>query len=348
MKKFLFIPLLLFVFTCNQKVGKKTVNASLDPDYNKTLTTVSFGSCNNQNKSQDMWQYIIANKPDLWIWLGDNVYADTEDMKVMKEKYDKQKSNSEYQKLLQSCPVLGIWDDHDYGENDAGKHYPKKMESKKLMLDFLDVDKSEAVRKKHTGAYQSYSFGKEGKKVKIILLDARYFRDDLVKDEAPGRRYKANMDGDILGEEQWQWLEKELSESDAQVHIIGSGIQFIPEDHGWEKWANFPTARNRFFRLIAQTKIKHPVLISGDRHIAEFSKYQIEDLDYPVYELTSSGLTHTWSKPGSEKNQHRSGELIIKRNFGLLHIDWQSGQPILTAEIKGLNNESFLKQRLEY
>lgn len=361
MQKILFL-FLLPLLSCSPKLVKESTVPV--PNYSSTeiisrstpafdvsnMSTIAFGSCNDQARSQDMWQYVVANNPNLWIWLGDNIYADTEDMAVMTKKYNRQLSDKGYQSLMNTCPVIGIWDDHDYGINDAGIEYSKKVESKKLMLDFLGVPQNAEVRTNREGAYQSYVYGSKGKEVKVILLDARYFRSPLTPDDQEGRRYKANEEGtgDVLGDEQWVWLEKELMESTAQVHIIGSGIQFIPEDHGWEKWANFPKERKRFFDLLAKTKPKNPLLISGDRHIAELSKYQPTGLNYPVYEMTASGLTHVWGIRRAEYNQHRVGEIVYDRNFALLHIDWSEKNPKLTVEVKGLNNQSFLKKTLDY
>ena len=82
----------------------------------------------------------------------------------------------------------------------------------------------------------------------------------------------------MLGETQWLWLEKELRESDAALHIIGSSIQFVAEDHGYEKWANFPAARERFIQLLGRIKPTNTFIISGDRHIAEISKLKIPQL----------------------------------------------------------------------
>ena len=152
----------------------------------------------------------------------------------------------------------------------------------------------------------------------------------------------------ILGEAQWEWLEHELINSDAQVHIIGSGIQIIPEEHNYEKWANFPKARKRLFDLLEKTKVKYPFLISGDRHIAELSKYQSENMAYPIYELTSSGLTHSWVIKRKEANMHRVGPLIIERNFGLLRIDWSQEMPRLTVEVRGLEDQLYLRKDLKY
>jgi len=346
---------LLFLFsfflltaTCAQEieVDPKYAKSAQKLDTKKVLQTIAFGSCNDHTKSQEMWKHIVKNKPQLWMWLGDNIYADTKDMHAMADKYTQQKNHLDYRRLLACCPVIGTWDDHDYGANDAGKEFPKKKESKRLMLDFLDVPKDAPVRKRE-GAYQSYTFGEPGKKIKVILLDARYFRDNLEKSLIKGMRYVTNTEGDILGEAQWKWLEKELTNSDAQIHLIASGIQIIPEEHGYEKWANFPKARQRFFNLIQKTNPNLPVLLTGDRHIAEISKLNLKGLNSPLYEVTASGLTHSWSTRGEEPNQHRVGKMIIEKNFAVMKINWSTKVPEVSVEIRGLGNELFLKQSLK-
>lgn len=345
MKNCFFLLLLLWACDSPQKMSKTTVSPKKN---NGTFSTIAFGSCNDQNRDQKMWAEVIATQPDLWIWLGDNIYGDTENMKVMAAKYEKQKSQPDYQRLLKLCPVIGIWDDHDYGVNDGGKEYPKREESKKLMLDFLDAPADAEARRPGRAAYSSHTYGQGDQKVKVILLDARYFRDALEKNTTSRQVYKPNMTGDVLGEAQWQWLETELSDSDAKVHIIGCGIQIIPEEHNWEKWANFPQARERFFKLLAKLQPAQPLLISGDRHIAELSKWQISETDYLVYELTASGITHSWSRKHPERNKYRVGDLIIERNFGLIKLDWSTPQPKVSIEVRGLNNATFLKEALHY
>ncbi len=277
--------------------------------------------------------------------VGDNIYGDTEDMELMKQKYLKQKSDSLYRVLRNQMPVVGIWDDHDYGVNDGDKYYVKKQASQQLLLDFLDVPEDAPARSRE-GAYQSFSFGPEGKQIKIILLDGRYFRDTLQDSKLEGQRYEPNQTGDILGEAQWQWFEETLNNSTAQIHLIGCGIQMIPEEHGFEKWANFPTARKRLFNLLANSKAPNIILLSGDRHIAELSKIELEGRRQPIYELTASGLTHSYEK-ADEPNQYRISPLIGKKNFGILKIDWTNeGAPQLIAEIRGERDTLYHAQQI--
>jgi len=275
---------------------------------------IAFGSCSNQDLKQVMWTPVLAQAPDVWVWLGDNIYADTLDMEKMAEKYQQQRSHPLYQQLEKSAVILGTWDDHDYGENDAGKEYPKKVESQQLFLDFIGVPK-DSPRRKQEGVYSSYDWSRGGVNFKFYLLDARYFRDPI---ERVKRSYQPNLSGTLLGDTQWRWLETEFKNSRADVNIIASGIQIIPEQHDWEKWANFPNERQRLFKLIKKYDLAKPVFISGDRHIGEISMLTFQNKK--LYEVTASSLTHGWGKRRPEANKHRLGEIVYDLNFGMLEL----------------------------
>lgn len=344
--------LLMAMIGCKSKTEQALPVASVDiksVDTSKILSRIAFGSCSDEDEPQPIWKYIVANEADLWIWLGDMIYGDSDNPKVLEKKYNQQLANKEYQKLLTSTPIIGIWDDHDYGENDGDKNFSIKKESKELMVDFLNITKDADVRKRE-GAYQSYTFGQGERKVKILLLDARYFRDTLNNNiQISGQRYQKNETGDILGELQWQWLEKELTDSDASIHIIGCGIQVIPTEHNYEKWANFPKAHQRLYDLLNQTQPNRAILLSGDRHIAEISSIQLDSLDYPLYDITSSGLTHSYEKveQNGEPNQHRVNNILSgQKNFAQLEIDWSMKPPNVKAEIRGLGNHIIYEYQL--
>jgi alkaline phosphatase D len=146
-----------------------------------TLQRIAFGSCAEHGDSQAIWEPLAAAKPDLFLFIGDTVYADTEDMEVMKSKYDLLAAEPGYQKLLATCPILATWDDHDYGVNDGDATYPKKAESAEIMLDFFGVPK-DSPRRQREGVYGSYRFGPEGRRVQVVLLDTRYFKSPPVSD----------------------------------------------------------------------------------------------------------------------------------------------------------------------
>lgn len=307
---------------------------------NGKLDRIAFGSCNRQDAPQPLWKPILADKPDLWIWMGDNIYGDSRIMDTLRAKYALQNSNPDYQLLKASTPLIGIWDDHDYGINDGGKYFVQKKESRDLMFDFLDVPQAAAERKRE-GGYSSHTYGEGEQQVKVILLDGRYFRDTLARVD---RVYQNNTTGQILGDAQWKWLEKELKTSTAKVNFIVSGIQFLPTEHAYEKWANFPQEREKLLNLIANSGVQNPILLSGDRHIAEVMKLVDSRFPKGIYEVTSSGLTHTWSGIAEEKNSLRVSELVAKLNYGLASFDWTKDEVLI--EIKGENGHIHAQQTI--
>jgi alkaline phosphatase D len=317
----------------------------MKPVPSKPVTTIAFGSCNKVEKPQDYWYSVVLNNPNLWIWLGDIIYADTEDMEVMEAMYKKQKNQTSYRKLISTCPIMGTWDDHDFGENDADKYYPQKEKSRQLLLDFLGYAPSAPIRKR-PGMYTSVTFGPPEKSIKVILLDTRYWRDSLVK--GVSGKYEPNITGNLLGDEQWTWLEDELKESNATINIIGSSIGVLSRESKGENWSNFPKAKKRLFDLIIKTKSDNVLLISGDTHFFEMSKATFQGVVTPLYEVTSSGLTHTSSIQDVKNNPLRIGEAVVKKNFGLLHFDWQPKSTIVTVEGRGLGNEVIYSQKISF
>ncbi len=313
------------------------------------LTTVAFGSCNRQNLPQPLWPEVQKQRPQVWVWLGDNIYGDSEDMAVLAEKYAVQQQQPDYAQLASSTRVIGVWDDHDYGVNDGGKEYPQREESQQLFWDFVG-EPADSPRRRQRGVYSAHTFGPPGKQVKILLLDSRYHRDTLHQAVQQGVKVNLpNETGDVLGEEQWAWLEQELRNSPAQVHLIGNGIQVLPEDHRFEKWANFPRSRQRLLNLIASTKAPGVILLSGDRHHAEISRIERAGIPYPLYEITSSGLTHVTKEPTApEVNRHRVGEVVNRLHFGLLTLDWSQKRPLAEVKIKGENDATYLTQTIRF
>lgn len=274
------------------------------------VTRIAFGSCNLQWSRQRMWKYVVQNKPQLWIWLGDNIYSETDNMDEMERMYNRQKINPNYKKLLESCPVIGTWDDHDYGTNNIGKNFPEKKTAQQLHLDFFNVPKN-SPRRKQEGVYAAYDLGEGNKTIKIILLDTRYFRDD------------PSPNGDMLGETQWNWLENTLKLNKANITIIGTSIQFAAGKHIFEEWLNFPKSYEKMKNLISTSGNKHVFFISGDRHLSEVSKIT-EGLSYPLYDFTSSGMTHSNFTMKEYENSTRVSPLCISQNFGIIDIDWDN------------------------
>lgn len=299
-------------------------------------TVIAFGSCNRQDKPQPLWDDILATQPERWVWLGDNIYGDTDDMAVLKAKYKQQNANAGYQKLKSAVPMIGIWDDHDYGTNDGGRNYAHREASQQLFHDFIGTP-PDAERRQRPGIYHTYDHTtRSGKKITFILLDTRYFKDDITRTSAG---YQPDSTAQLLGEEQWKWLSETFRKSTADLHIVATSVQLIPEEHKYEKWANFPTERQRFLDSLQHWKPAPVLLLSGDRHLAEISKLELPELPYPLYEITSSGLTHAGTI-AEEPNRHRISALIHSQlNFGVLKIYADEAPLRVVGQVRGEGNE---------
>lgn len=305
---------------------------------------VAFGSCAHQNKDQPVLATAAGTDPDLFVWLGDNIYGDTDDMAVLQAKYDKLAAKPEFQRLWEVAEVRAVWDDHDYGRNDAGKEYPHRLESESIFLDFWRVPESSG-RRQHEGIYGAEVFTDGDHTVQLILLDTRSFRDPVArKTRGYKNSYRPHPEpgSAFLGEAQWAWLAEALRVP-ATVRIIASSTQFGHEYNGWESWTNFPFERQRMVRLLREAGADSALFISGDVHWGEISRYTPDD-GPPIYDVTSSGITQTW--PSTEPNANRTGPVVRENNFGLIEIAWD--EQVIDLQLRNVDNAIVSQARVPF
>lgn len=297
---------------------------------------IAFGSCGHQDRPMPVLRRVVERQAELFIYLGDNIYGDSRDINVLRHKYSKLANKDEFQALRAAVPTLAIWDDHDYGENDAGKEYPLKEESAELFMEFWHVPAHRPNRSR-PGIYDAYRFEDGDHVLQVILLDTRTFRDPLMRNpgglltyvfpKQPGSNFKnsyrpdPNPDKTLLGEAQWAWLKERLLEP-ADVRILCSSIQFGHEYNGYESWTNLPAEQQKMIDLILHTRAEGVIFVSGDVHWAEISRRDVEG-GYPLYDVTASGINQDW--PSTEPNKYRVGELIPDNHIGMIDIDWEDG-----------------------
>jgi alkaline phosphatase D len=298
-----------------------------------------------------MLDRVLRTDFDLFILLGDNIYADTTNAVVMQRKYEALKRSPFFRGLRKKAPVLATWDDHDYGANDAGAEYPMKIESQRLFLEFMD-EPEQSPRRRREGVYDAQVFGPPGQRVQVILLDVRYFRSTLstgVNNVVPsGGKYVPNPDSNatMLGDAQWAWLEEQLKVP-AEVRIVATGIQFISEFSGGEAWANLPREKERLLDLLAKTKANGVIFISGDRHWAELSRLDRPG-HYPLYDLTSSALTQKHPRGTPTPNRYRADSTTYHdANFGLMKIDWKASGPEVTLQLLDVDGRVRINKKLK-
>ncbi len=309
-------------------------------DYSRAPETVAFGSCADQNIPQPIWKSIGDNVPDLFLFMGDNIYSTGPEQKPLSEQYWKLNRLTDFRDFRQKVPMMVTWDDGDYGLKDGGADFSGKEASKKEFIKFWPYVK-DSLGFNQGGIYHSKIIGGAKKKqpsLQVIMLDTRYFRSPLKKNPDDSNRLKQYVPNDdpeatILGQQQWLWLEEQLKRP-ADARFIVSSIQLIPEGHGFEKWANFPKEKEKFINLLKRLQVKNVFILSGDRHIGTIAKQEIKGYG-PLWEITASSLNKT--KDLEETDPSYQGAPVKSENFGLALIQWRSKK--ITFQLRNTKNE---------
>jgi alkaline phosphatase D len=320
---------LLLLSACQSKLIVAELSESRQVD------VFAFGSCLSQDQGAPIWDTILANRPQLFLAMGDNVYASSPLQKPISAQYRKLNARQEYRRAREQIPFLATWDDHDFGVRDGGGDWGGKESSRQDFLDYWSYLRAK-LPANQLGIYHSVLLGPPSHSVQILMLDTRYFRTPLKErpgKEGQGMDYLPQDGGTILGEEQWKWLSQELRKP-AKVRFLVTSVQLIAEEPRFEKWGNFPKERERFFHLLKATGVRNLVLLSGDRHIASISQIKLADYG-KLTEVTSSSLNRANSY--EDKDPHYLGPVYNKENFGLARIDWLKNK--LTLEIRNLQNQ---------
>ena len=316
------------------------VSATLAPAWaqpaaDAPLARIGFASCIHQDRAQGVMDHLAAQRFDLFLFGGDNVYCDGPySREKLHAVYQRAAAHPGYSSLRRHTRHLAVWDDNDYGPGDAGAEFRFKQESKDEYLAFWQLPQ-EDPRRARPGVYHAQLFGPPGQRVQVILLDTRWFRSRI---ERLGRLQRMPGDGGylpdvdpaktMLGNAQWAWLEAQLRQP-ADLRLIISSVQVIAEGHRWESWSNLPAERDRLLRLIGTTRASGVVLLSGDRHFAALYRRH-EGASYALTELTASGVTHSWAVP-TDQPGNRVGAPFTGFNYGQLAIDWAARSVRLAA-----------------
>ena len=305
------------------------------------LTRIAFASCAHQAKPQPIWDAVLDYRPELFIFAGDNVYGDVTSaaMTELEAAYAGAASIEGYQRVREAAPVLATWDDHDFGTNDGGADFPHKEAAKRLFLEFWQVPPDDP-RRARAGIYHAETFGPEGMRVQVVLLDTRTFRSPLEAADqpvAPGQGpYARDPDPakTMLGAAQWAWLRAQLMHP-ADLRLIVSSVQVLAEGHGFEGWDNLPAERARLLDLIAATGATAVLFLSGDRHVGAL--YRRAGGPYDLYEITSSGINMTYAG-NRDAGPRRLGAVYGAENFGTIDVDWWAGEVRLA--VRSMNGEA--------
>lgn len=284
---------------------------------------VAFGSCCRlqYDPDQRIWNAVRALEPDMFLWLGDNIYADSDQASTLVDLYGRGRVVERLEPLLRSVPQLATWDDHDFGYNDADGQSPFKQQSLHMFRQFWanpafgEADNPGVYFKQHYGG------------VDFFVLDGRYHRDPSDAPDVAGKT--------MLGARQKAWLKRELQASRAPFKVLasGGGWSSAENEDGGDSWGVYLNERNELFDFIRDEGISGVVCISGDSHMGELNCIPWSERGgYDIYDFCSSPLAQM---PAS-KNTRQAPEIRIRDtwtrsvNVGLMRFEMADGQPKLT------------------
>lgn len=340
--------------------------------HDSVLNRAIFASCNSQRRDQPLWTRMSMQEPDAFFWMGDAVYPNRSDVVALRSAFATQEATPDYAKFVSGVALVdGTWDDHDLGVNDGGRNTADIDERRRAYNAFLGRQAEDLM-------YKSHSFDD---RVLVVLLDTRSYRDDHMIPSVGAwfRNYRAigrlaplvaawtrlvsgyfhlaeyfGFEGDVLGEEQWSWLEKTLAGTKADFVVVVSSIQFASQNPSFETWAHFPKAKRRMLDVLERTRPKGLVFLSGDVHHAEITGTDINSCGDFV-EITSSGLTHSLATSRTTSvlfppllryfSTHRPhpSDYSTSLNYALVTFDWDTPHPYMTVTVHGLDKDPLLR-----
>lgn len=285
-----------------------------------------FGSCARRQRHpiQPIWDALERFDPDLFFWLGDNIYGDSLDPDILREEYLRQRDVPNCRAFMAGRPQLAIWDDHDFALNDSDARNPVKDQALGVFNQVWANPSGGLIGT--PGVFFAQSFGG----VDFFALDNRYHRDPAGVPDTPGKT--------ALGSVQRDWLKAALKASEAPFKLILAGQPWNDgKAAGHESWSSFTHERADLIAFIARERINGVVLLSGDTHVGELNclpdaRY---GAGYDLFELVSSPLAQDCAtsylnyRPIERVRQVYAGG----SNAGIVDVDMTLADPTLRFQL---------------
>jgi alkaline phosphatase D len=318
--------------------------------YRKPVPDFSFltGSCAYFNEPKydrpgkpyggdsSIFETMAKTPADFHVWLGDNWYSrevDYNSVWGLNYRASHDRSHQVLQEFMAKMPQYAIWDDHDYGPNDAGKSYIFKNESRAIFKNYwLNPSYGEDDK----GIYTKVSYGD----VDLFLTDDRFFRsEDEIPDSINGQ---PNTNKDFFGKQQMEWLQNSLLYSKATFKIIVTGSQVLNIFNKYECMQHYPYEYNMLLTFLSEQKIKGVLFLTGDRHHSEVIKMSRPN-QYPLYDITvspyTSGVSKVAKSPEENNPLREPNTLVEVQNFAKFSFAGKKGERILKVEFIGLKGD---------
>ncbi len=308
----------------------------------------AIGSCNYVNEERfdrpgkpygsdfGIFKTIYQKRPDFMLWMGDNTYlreVDWNSRTGFLHRYTHTRSLPEMQPLLASTHNYAIWDDHDYGPNNADSGFWLKDTAAEIFKLFWGNPNYDVIKKGGiTGTFHWAD-------LQFFLMDNRYYRTS--NDNFTTERQ-------LLGKAQIDWLINAMSTSRAPFKFIVIGGQVVSTEADYENYATFPEERQYLLDKIREARIEGVIFLDGDRHHTVLSRLQENEDVYPIYDLTCSSLTAGTNSNKEILNTNKlEGTVVGEHNFGMLAVTGPRRNRVLTIKILDKDGEALWTREIK-
>jgi len=285
-----------------------------------------------------IFETMAKEKANFMLWLGDNWYtreADYYSEWGLWYRASHDRSLPVLQNFLKAMPHYAIWDDHDYGPNDAGASYILKDASLNI---FKHYWANPSYGQDNEAIYSQLSYGD----CDFFLMDDRWYRS--ADDMNPLADGKPNPDKRMWGEKQIKWLKDALITSKGTFKFIVTGSQTLNPASPFDCLQHYPIEFNELMNFLVEEKISGVVFLTGDRHHSEVIKYTRPSA-YPLYDITSSPLTSGVARVSNDGNKEKEnparvgGTLVEAQNYTRVSVTGRQGDRVLKVEFIGIKGE---------
>lgn len=250
---------------------------------------VTAGSCARVGSSGAVFDALAAERGLFHLALGDLHYANIESTTPGEffAAYDRVLTSPGQSAFYRESPVAYVWDDHDYGPNDAGADSPGRDAARTAFgatVPHYPYGSSDGT------INQAFTIGR----VRFIMTDNR----------------SAATSTSILGTEQRDWFVEELVRS-SRTHALvvwGNSLPWIgAADPGGDGWPGHPEERQYIADAIAAAGVRNLMMVGGDAHMVAIDDGTNSDYSthggagFPI--LQAAAL----DRPGSVKGGPYSG-----------------------------------------
>ncbi|RYY90454.1 MAG: alkaline phosphatase family protein [Chitinophagaceae bacterium] len=278
---------------------------------------------------------MAKEKASFMLWLGDNWYyreVDFYSASGLRYRARRDRAQPVLQPLLKAMPHYAIWDDHDFGPNDADKSFVLKEESRRIFLDYWP---NHSAGENGQGIYTKISHGD----VDIFMMDDRWFRSANNMSSMPGGA--ANPAKRMWGAQQMEWLKNALLSSTATFKIIATGNQTLNPKARAECLQDYPVEFNELMQFLSNEKINGLLFLTGDRHHSEVIRYE-RNGSYPIFDITNSPLTSGISRVSGDEKENAArvpGTLVEAQNYTRVTIAGPKDARRLQAEFLDISGK---------